>query len=47
MEFRASYNEEITQDSWLMRDLWQITNSDRGKKEWAGKISEETEKQRH
>lgn len=32
MDFRASYNEEITKDSWLMRDLWQITNSDHGKK---------------
>ena len=32
MDFRASYSEEITQDSWLMRDLWQITNSDHGKK---------------
>lgn len=32
MDFRASYGEKINEDSWLMRDLWQITNSDRGKK---------------
>jgi hypothetical protein len=32
MDFRTSYGEKITQDSWLMRDLWQITNSDKGKK---------------
>jgi hypothetical protein len=32
MDFRASFGENITPDSWLMRDLWQITNSDRGKK---------------
>ena len=28
MDFRASYGEKITEDSWLMRDLRQITNSD-------------------
>jgi len=32
MDFRASFGENITPDSWLMRDLWQITNSDKGKK---------------
>ena len=32
MDFRASYSEKVTEDSWLMRDLWQITNSDYGKK---------------
>jgi hypothetical protein len=26
MDFRASYGERITGDSWLMRDLWQTTN---------------------
>lgn len=26
MDFRASYGETITGDSWLMRDLWQTTN---------------------
>ena len=26
MEFRASYGEKITGESWLMRDLWQTTN---------------------
>lgn len=28
MDFRGSHHETITEDSWLMRDLWQITNSD-------------------
>jgi hypothetical protein len=32
MDFRASFGEEINGESWLMRDLWQITNSDHGKK---------------
>ncbi|MFI5406567.1 MAG: hypothetical protein ACHQ1D_08650 [Nitrososphaerales archaeon] len=32
MDFRASYGERVTEDSWLMRDLWQITNADHGKK---------------
>lgn len=32
MEFRASYGEEIAQDSWLMRDLWQTTNLDHRKR---------------
>ena len=26
MDFRASYGETITEDSWLMRDIWQTTN---------------------
>jgi hypothetical protein len=26
MDFRASYGEKITGESWLMRDLWQTTN---------------------
>lgn len=26
MDFRASYGEEITSESWVMRDLWQMTN---------------------
>jgi hypothetical protein len=26
MDFRSSYSEKITSDSWLMRDLWQTTN---------------------
>ena len=26
MDFRASYGEEITRESWVMRDLWQTTN---------------------
>jgi len=28
MDFRASYGENITRESWLMRDLWQTTNTD-------------------
>ncbi|MDQ5869923.1 MAG: hypothetical protein M3530_09400 [Thermoproteota archaeon] len=28
MDFRASYNEEITGQSWVMRDLWQTPNKD-------------------
>jgi hypothetical protein len=30
MDFRASYGEKITGDSWLMRDLWQTTNMNYG-----------------
>ena len=26
MDFRASYGETITEESWLMRDIWQTTN---------------------
>lgn len=26
MDFHASYGEEITSESWLMRDIWQTTN---------------------
>jgi hypothetical protein len=29
-DFRASYGERITGDSWLMRDLWQTTNMNYG-----------------
>jgi integrase len=32
MEFRASYGEKITSESWLMRDIWQTTNIDYGAK---------------
>jgi hypothetical protein len=32
MEFRASYGEKITGESWLMRDLWQTTNMNYGAK---------------
>jgi len=28
MDFRDSYGENITEESWLMRDLWQTTNID-------------------
>ncbi len=27
VDFRASYGEKITGESWLMRDLWQTTNA--------------------
>jgi hypothetical protein len=30
MDFRASYGEKITENSWLMRDLWQTTNMNYG-----------------
>jgi len=30
MDFRASYGENVTGNSWLMRDLWQITNMNYG-----------------
>jgi hypothetical protein len=30
MDFRTSYGEKITGDSWLMRDLWQTTNMNYG-----------------
>ncbi len=30
MDFRASYGEKITANSWLMRDLWQTTNMNYG-----------------
>jgi hypothetical protein len=32
MDFRASYGEIITGESWVMRDLWQTTNIDYGAK---------------
>ncbi|MGA7367979.1 MAG: hypothetical protein WBX01_02545 [Nitrososphaeraceae archaeon] len=32
MDFRASYGETITNDSWLMRDIWQTTNTNYGAK---------------
>jgi len=32
MEFRASYGEKITGESWLMRNIWQTTNMDYGAK---------------
>lgn len=30
MDFRASYGENVTGNSWLMRDLWQTTNMNYG-----------------
>ncbi len=32
MDFRASYGEKITGQSWVMRDLWQTTNINYGAK---------------
>jgi hypothetical protein len=32
MDFRASYGERITGESWLMRDIWQTTNTNYGAK---------------
>ena len=32
MDFRASYGETISCDSWLMRDIWQTTNMNYGAK---------------
>jgi hypothetical protein len=32
MDFRASYGEKITGDSWVMIDIWQTTNIDYGAK---------------
>lgn len=30
MNFRSSYGEEITDESWVMRDIWQTTNIEYG-----------------
>jgi hypothetical protein len=30
LDFRASYGEKITGESWVMRDLWQTTNVNSG-----------------
>ena len=35
MDFRISYGEKITGDSWLMRNLWQTTNQNYGAR-WGG-----------
>lgn len=32
MNFRASYGEQITEESWVMRDIWQTTNTSYGAK---------------
>ena len=32
MDFRSSYGETITNDSWVMRDIWQTTNTTYGAK---------------
>ena len=32
IDFRASYGEKITGESWLMRDIWQTTNVKYGAK---------------
>lgn len=33
MEFRVSYGENITGESWVMRDIWQTTNITYGAKQ--------------
>lgn len=38
MDFRASYGEKITGDSWLMRDLWKTTNIEYGSKSGLAKL---------
>ena len=43
MDFRASYGEKITGESWLIRDLWKTTNIDYGAKSGLLKLSTETE----
>jgi hypothetical protein len=32
IDFRASYGEKISEESWVMRDIWQTTNIDYGAK---------------
>jgi hypothetical protein len=32
MDFRKEYDEQITDESWLMRDLWQTSNMSYGAK---------------
>jgi hypothetical protein len=32
MDFRSSYGEKISGESWLMCDIWQTTNIDYGAK---------------
>jgi hypothetical protein len=32
MDFRTSYGEKITGESWIMRDLWKTTNITYGAK---------------
>jgi hypothetical protein len=44
MEFRASYGEKITGDSFLMRDLWQTTNIEYGGKVGTCHASKKVEK---
>jgi hypothetical protein len=32
IKFREEYGEQVTQESWLMRDIWQTTNVNHGAK---------------
>ena len=32
MTFREDYGEKVTEESWLMRDIWQTTNVNYGAK---------------
>ena len=45
MDFRSSYGEKITGESWLMRDLWQTSNMKYGAKFGLSYLSQETKKQ--
>ena len=47
MNFRKSYNEEITGDSYVMRDMWQTTTKTKSRGIcWSSSISQAIEKQR-
>ena len=48
MNFRKSYNEEITADSYVMRDMWQTTTKTKSRGTvGVADISQAIEKQRH
>ena len=47
MDFRASYGEKITGESWLMRDIWQTTNINYGAKLGLATCPKKTKKQRY
>jgi hypothetical protein len=39
MDFRASYDEKVTDESWVMRDKWQTTNITYGAKGYNDGVS--------
>ena len=47
MDFRASYGEKITGESWLMRDLWKTTNIDYGAKSGLAKRPQKLKSKRN